>query len=405
MGLKKNYKGYKSFKYLEEGRDYKYFKLADEVNRVDEYLIPLSEEEEKRVEDIVKNNIMISLHDHLEIFPDDINETFAYIREGRMATAYEGLSHSYWDAVFDNLMDGICTITSKRGWKWRDVLYDLGMKLCDLAHQDFLIRCEKVEDIYRAHREGKIAVIPTIEGAAMLENEVDRVDILYGFGVRAMGITYSEANSLGSGLKEKGDGGLTHLGRQVVERMNKVGMLIDCSHVGDKTTLDVVEASEKPIFLSHTGARALWNTNRLKPDEVLLAVAEKGGVIGIEAAPHTTLTENHPQHSIESYMEHFEYIKDLVGIDHVGFGPDTLYGDHVGLHHAYSSNLSIQEAFRRTGEQAKEFKEVEYVKGLENPTEASHNIVRWLVKHGYSDEDIIKVIGGNTLRLLEEVWE
>lgn len=405
MGLKKNYKGYKSFKYLEEGRDYKYFKLADEVNRVDEYLIPLSEEEEKRVEDIVKNNIMISLHDHLEIFPDDINETFAYIREGRMATAYEGLSHSYWDAVFDNLMDGICTITSKRGWKWRDVLYDLGMKLCDLAHQDFLIRCEKVEDIYRAHREGKIAVIPTIEGAAMLENEVDRVDILYGFGVRAMGITYSEANSLGSGLKEKGDGGLTHLGRQVVERMNKVGMLIDCSHVGDKTTLDVVEASEKPIFLSHTGARALWNTNRLKPDEVLVAVAEKGGVIGIEAAPHTTLTENHPQHSIESYMEHFEYIKDLVGIDHVGFGPDTLYGDHVGLHHAYSSNLSIQEAFRRTGEQAKEFKEVEYVKGLENPTEASHNIVRWLVKHGYSDEDIIKVIGGNTLRLLEEVWE
>ena len=106
-------------------------------------------------------------------------------------------------------------------------------------------------------------------------------------------------------------------------------------------------------------------------------------------------------------MEHFEYVKALVGIDHVSFGPDSVYGDHVGLHHVYAANLSIKES-RSAAEQAPNpnppFDEVEYVKGVENPTEASHNILRWLVREGYSDEDIGKVMGGNTLRVLREVW-
>lgn len=402
MSLKKKYSGYRSFDYLEEDVDYKGFKLADQIERVEPYIIPLSPEEEERVKRIVDNNIMISLHDHPVVFPDNIEETPEYVREGRMATAYEGLARSCWDAVFDNFMDGLCHIESKSGWKWRDVLYDLGIRFCDLAHQDFVIRAEKVDDIIRAHNEGKIALIPSIEGAAMIENELDRIEILYGFGVRAMGITYSESNALGSGLKEERDGGLTFFGRQAVERMNKVGMLIDCSHCGEQTTLDVIKVSKDPIILSHVGARALWDTNRMKSDEVLKACADKGGVIGIEAAPHTTLTEKNKVHSIDSFMEHFEYIKDLVGIDHVGFGPDTLYGDHVGMHRVYSAKLSIKEAFRGS---TATFQEVEYVRGLENPTEASWNIVRWLVKHGYSDEDIAKVMGKNILRVLKEVWK
>ena len=108
-------------------------------------------------------------------------------------------------------------------------------------------------------------------------------------------------------------------------------------------------------------------------------------------------------------MEHFEYIHNLVGIDHVGFGPDTLYGDHVGLHQTYASDLSLGESRAANKDGSELFKEeheqVEYVKGLENPTEGSFNIVRWLVKHGYGDEEITKVMGGNALRVLQEVWE
>jgi membrane dipeptidase len=205
-------------------------------------------------------------------------------------------------------------------------------------------------------------------------------------------------------LKEARDGGLTAFGKKAVERMNQVGMLIDCSHCGDQTTLDVVEASRKPIVLSHIGARALWNTSRMAPDDVLKACADKGGIIGIEAAPHTTLTAAHPRHNLESYMEHFEYVKDLVGIDHVSFGPDTLYGDHVGLHHVYKVSLSIQESRKTSEGGPPPYDEVEYVEGVENPTEASYNIVRWLVGHDYGDEQVAKVVGGNSLRLLKEVW-
>jgi membrane dipeptidase len=255
------------------------------------------------------------------------------------------------------------------------------------------------EDIVRAKQNGQIAFIVSLEGAAMIENELDRIDILYGLGVRCLGIAYSEGNALGAGLREPRDGGLTQFGRDAVRRMNKLGLAIDISHSGDQTSLDTIEVSDKPIFITHSGARALWNSRRLKPDDIIRACAEKGGVIGIEAAPHTTITEKNPRHSLESFMEHFEYCANLVGIEHVTFGPDALYGDHVGLHHALSEALSIKQSRGNVP-----YPEVAFVEGLENPTEAFPNIVRWLVKHGYSDEDIAKVIGGNVMRLLKEVW-
>lgn len=403
MSLTKSYDGYTSFSYLEPGRDYRAFDLADEVERVAPFTVPLTDDEEVRVRDLVERCLFVSMHEHLGVFPARIEETPEYVRHGRMATAFRGLAASYWDCVFDNLMDGICTIHSSSGWQWDDVLHDLGMRLCDLAHQDFVVPCRRVGDVRRAHEEGKVAWVATMEGAAMIEHDLDRIDILHGFGLRSLGVTYSESNALGNGLKEDRDGGLTKFGRKAVERMNKVGLLIDCSHCGDQTTLDTIAWSEKPIVLSHIGARALWTSNRLAPDEVLVACAEKGGVIGIECAPHTTLTKRHRRHSIESFMEHFEYIVGLVGVDHVGFGPDTVYGDHVGLHHVYAANLSIEES-RGGGEPDQAYDEVEYVEGLENPTEGSRNIVRWLVKHGYADDDIEKVMGGNALRVMDAAW-
>ncbi|MFW6381697.1 MAG: membrane dipeptidase, partial [Bacillota bacterium] len=126
--------------------------------------------------------------------------------------------------------------------------------------------------------------------------------------------------------------------------------------------------------------------------------AAQGGVIGIEAAPHTTITGDHPVHSIESYLEHFEYIRELVGIEHVAFGPDALYGDHVGLHDLFSSNMSIEEQTGTSRER------IDYVKGLENPTEALDNIIRWLIKHGYSEKDMARVVSGNIIRVLEQAW-
>jgi len=399
MGIKRDYNEYKAYSYLEPNVDYTPYEFAD-WNWTGGYLIPLDSSQESRLKKLMEENIFIALHEHPTYFPKNIAETKQYNRDGREFCAYDALAESYLDCVFDNMMDGTCQITSKNGWKWTDVLHDLGMRLCDLAHQDFLIQCKTVSDIERAHREGKIAWVPSMEGAAPIENELDRIDILYGLGVRLLGVTYSESNALGNGMKEDRDGGLTKFGKEAVRRMNKVGMLIDCSHAGPQTTLDTIEWSEKPIVLSHVGARAIWDSKRLFNDNVLKAVAEKGGVVGIESAPHTTMTHTNLTHDIESVMEHFEYVANLIGIDHVSFGIDSLYGDHVGLHHVFASSLSKKD----TSNNSVEYKEVQYVKGLENPTEASRNIPRWLIAHGYSDSDIAKVIGGNVLNVLRRVW-
>ena len=99
-------------------------------------------------------------------------------------------------------------------------------------------------------------------------------------------------------------------------------------------------------------------------------------------------------------MEHFEHMKNIVGIDHISFGPDTLYGNHVGMHHAFEDLFSS----KYDSDAGVDYDEVPFVKYFENPTEASWNIVRELIKRGYSEEDIAKVIGGNALRVLNEVW-
>jgi len=394
----KRYDGYKSFQYLEPGVDYRPYDLAAELGRVEPYVVPVSEAEEQRVQRLLEENVVVSLHDHAMTVPDDASEVFEYIRDGHVATAYEGLAASALDAVFENFLDGVASITSKMGWKWTDIIHDIGMRFCDLAHQDFVVRAETVDDVLRARETDRVALIPCLEAATPIENELDRLDVLYGLGIRVMGVVYSEGNALGSGLREPSDGGLTVFGRQAVERMNKLGIAIDVSHAGDRTALETIEHSRKPVFITHAGARSLWPSRRLKPDEVIKACAERGGVVGMEAAPHTTVTKEHPEHSIDSVMQHFEYCVDLVGIDHVGFGPDTLFGDHVGLHRAFAEHLSIAQS--RSGEE----RGVPYVKGLENPAECFPNIVRWLVKHDYSDDEIAKAVGGNALRVLRQAW-
>ena len=395
----KRYNGYKSYQYLTPGEDYKQFELDKELNRVPSTKVEVSAEQEARVKTIFENNLIISLHDHCFVAPKDLSQFLEFRRWGRDFTGYEGLAVSGLDCVFDNMMDGTAMISSRGGWKWDDVIFDIGMRLSDIAHQDMVKLALTTQDIRDAKANKQIAFVISLEGAAMIENELDRIDVLYGLGTRCLGIAYSEGNALGAGLKEPGDGGLTVFGKKAVKRMNKLGMAIDVSHAGDKTSMDTIETSDQPIFITHAGARSLWNTPRLKPDNIIKACAERGGVIGIEAAPHTTISEKNPRHSLESFMEHFEYCVDLVGIDHVSFGPDVLFGDHVGLHTALTEALSIGASKGTTP-----YPKVEWVDGIENPAEAFPNIVRWLVKHNYSDDDIAKVVGGNTMRVLEQVW-
>jgi membrane dipeptidase len=391
--------GYTAYSYLTPGVDFRRFELVPEFGRVPPYGAGLTAEEQERSQRLLRDSLVISLHDHPSLFPLRMEETPEYYRTGRQHTGYAGLAASGMTVVFDNMMDGTACVTGHAPWRWDDIITDLGMRQADLAHQTGVITVRTVADIDEAYRSGRVGLVFGLEAATPIENEIDRLDVLYGLGLRQIGIAYSDANALGSGLGETTDGGLTAFGRRAVTRMNKLGLAIDVSHSSDRTSLDVCEQSERPVLMTHAGARVVWDIPRMKPDAVLKAVAETGGVIGMSAAPHTTLSAEHPRHSIESVMDHFRYIVDLVGIEHVAFGPDTLYGDHVQLHKVFGHLLGIS---RVTSGPA--FEPVAYVDGLENPTENFANICGWLVQHGFDDDSVRAVIGGNIYRALQSIW-
>jgi membrane dipeptidase len=389
---------YASYGYLTPGEDLPTFTLSPEIHRVAPYESPVNEAERERAAQLMRDNIVVSLHDHPVRFPDDMRETPQYNRTGRQHTAFAGLMKSGMTIVFDNMMDGTACVTGNAPWRWLDIITDLGMRQADVAHQDDIVVIRTLNDISSAKRDSKVGLVFGLEAATPIENELDRLDVLFGLGLRQIGIAYSDANALGSGLSEKVDAGLTNFGRRAVRRMNQVGLAIDISHSSDQTGIDVCAASEQPVFMTHAGARAVWETSRMKSDDVLRAVAETGGVIGMSAAPHTTLSHEHPRHSILSVMDHFLYCADLVGIEHVAFGPDTLYGDHVQLHQVFGHLLRVADLGGPS------YEKVDYVDGLENPTENFTNITEWLVQRGFSDDDIAAVLGANIIRALEAIW-
>ena len=409
MGRNKKWDGYTSWSYLEPNVDYAAYPLQPQVDRVakiwggPKYDFGLSKTQEERVEELIEKNIIISLHEHIGV------SAAGPVPPGaprRPFIAYEGLAFSGLDAVFDNC---VCSTFDQ-------VVSFLGMNQCDYAHQDFAIPALRVDDITRAFEDGKVAVIQTIEQASAIDRNVDRVDLLYGLGVRSMGVVYSESNTLGSGLKELGDGGLTDVGYDAVKRMNKTGVVIDVSHAGDRTAMETVEASDKPILISHCGSRTLTNNARMLPDEVLQACAEKGGVVGVEVAGFAPRTKKHPEASIECLLEHAEYLIDLLGADHVGAGPDTMYADHAT---SYRGGAPIGTVRRPAGrgnytrprpagmpevfDSAEMARNLDYVKGLESPSDFT-NIARGLVRDGYSDTEISKVMGLNGLRVIKACW-
>ena len=385
---------YSSFGYLADG-DFERFELAPELDRVPSRPVELDEPQCTRLDGLLARLTVVSLHDHPTVRPLNPADFTPYRQQGREVTGFAGLRASVLDVVVDGMMAGAAFMTSRSGWKWTDVVFDLGMRQCDLDHQDLVRLIRRVSEIAPLRAKRQIAMVFAVESATPIENELDRLDVLFGLGVRVLGLTYGESNAVGSGVAEPNDAGLSRFGRAVVRRMNQLGMLIDLSHTGERSSLDAIEASAQPVVISHTGARALFDLPRLKTDSVLRACAERGGLIGITAAPHLTPTHLNPRHSLDSVMQHFEHCAELVGIDHLGFGTDVNFGDHVAWHRAFAG---WPPRLPPGGEP------VDYVEGAENPSEAMRNVLAWLVLHGYDDDDIAKVAGGNALELFGTVW-
>jgi membrane dipeptidase len=206
-------------------------------------------------------------------------------------------------------------------------------------------------------------------------------------------LTYQNRNLVGYGCNEKNDCGLTRFGENVVKEMNRLGLLIDLSHVGTKTTMNAIELSEKPCAFTHTCARSLFDHIRNKSDEQLQALSEKGGVIGIAA--YSPFYHHTKRPKVEDYLDQIDYMVELVGIDHIGIGLDQVYGRDPAFHENVKQTYpEVVMSYQW---------DTIYPEGLEDITKLP-KITEGLVKRGYSKRDIKKILGENFLQLFEKVW-
>jgi membrane dipeptidase len=366
------------------------FNLVKQVERVGkEFVVELSEEQEARARELHQKTIVFDLHLHGVVMPEDPADYKAWITSLRYNTGYEGIKRAGLTAFIDALGP------MAHSWKMDDFLRGFGFRWCEMDHQsDKVIRGLRAEDVRRAKKENKTAIFACMENCEPICDDLDAIDMLYGIGYRALGLCYNKRNLIGDGRTERTDCGLSNFGLKVVERMNDLGMIIDPAHVGVRTTLEAIEASRDPVIVSHAGARSVFNTARMSTDEEISALAAKGGLIGIHSGPN--VLSHAPRQGVENMIDHLDYCVKLAGVDHVAIGSDNYFGDKNANH-----QYTIQE-FAGDGLQTYLAFNAPYMEGIENPSEWL-NITRALVKRGYSDEDIQKFIGGNALRIVEQV--
>jgi membrane dipeptidase len=258
-------------------------------------------------------------------------------------------------------------------------------------------------DIAKAKEDGKLAFILGTQGSTLVEKDLELLRMMQLTGFRIMQPTYMERNDIGSGVLGKpGDAGLTPLGHRWVALMNELNMLIDLSHVGYKTAADVLKASKQPVIFSHANARALCDSLRNIPDELMVAAAKTGGTVGATLWPPMLRHDQRP--TIEDWADHIVYMINLVGADHVAFGSDLSEG-------RYRDDAHWQQSFGPKGLYPEVtavlgpwFKfETRITEGYESM--ANNNRLPEALQRRQLKSDVIdKVMGGNLLRVYKEVW-
>lgn len=264
----------------------------------------------------------------------------------------------------------------------------------DLDHSIGLAR--SVADMRALHRERRFAVFFGFQNASPIEDNLDYLDVFYELGVRFIQLTYNARNMVGNGSGERTDEGLSDFGVSAVERMNELGIVVDLSHCHYRTTMDAIECSAMPVAFTHANARALADTPRNKSDEQVIALAEKGGIVGIKHMLGNTNTKPADETTVEDLVDHLDHFVRLVGIDHVCIGTDFAgVSAREATHEERIAAIRSRWPNAYVGKRARP-------KGFESIADLP-NLTAALMRRGYSDADIRKVYGENMVRFLEIV--
>ena len=313
----------------------------------------------------------------------------------------DGLNISRWsESTFQHLHDGGLTAINATV----SVLDNFRGTIDRIAewHRMFdqyssLIRpIKSVDDIVQAKQDGKVGIIFGFQNAKPIEDDLYLLTIFAELGVRVIQLTYNERNYVGDGSRDRVECGLSRFGLEVIEEMNRLGILIDLSHVGDRTSMDAIAASKKPVAFTHANPRALCDHVRNKTDDAIRAVADTGGVIG--ANVHPPFLAKGSDSTIDDFVDVIDYLVKLVAVDHVAIGTDFTEGQP-------------REFFDRLLTGKRKIHPVKYPeypivnpKGIRSAAEFP-NITCALLARGYGEPDVKKIIGENWLRLYRTVWE
>ena len=257
------------------------------------------------------------------------------------------------------------------------------------ANADKYVIAGTAEDVRQAKRAGKLAVAFDLEGMNALDGDLNLVSLYYRLGVRQALFAYNLNNAAGGGCHDE-DVGLTDFGRAVVREMNRVGMLVDCSHTAYRTTMEAMEISSAPVLFSHSNPKALWDHGRNIRDEQIKACAAGGGVVGVNGlgiflGPNDTSTG--------TLVKHVCYLAELIGPEHVGLGLDYSYADDD-----LAEGLSARPDYWPPGQ----LYDTPNIKVAE-PKQIAE-ICREVHARGFSATEITGILGGNFLRVASQVW-
>ncbi|MGS2744974.1 dipeptidase [Halomonas sp. LS-001] len=265
------------------------------------------------------------------------------------------------------------------------------------AHSDLIMPVHATGDIQRAREAGKVGIFFGAQNCSPIEDDIDMVAVLRQLGLLIMQLTYNNQSLLACGCYESEDSGITRFGRQVIREMNRVGMVIDMSHSSERSTLEAIEISERPVIISHANPSFFHDAKRNKSDKVLKAIAENDGLLGFSAYPFHL--KNGPDCTLEDYCDMIARTVDMMGIEHVGLGTDL----------CQNQPTSVLE-WMRNGRWSKE---MDYGEGSANnagwpkplawlrDSRDFPNLIEGLRAKGFAEQEVARIMGRNWVELLE----
>ncbi|MBC8463328.1 membrane dipeptidase [Candidatus Bathyarchaeota archaeon] len=354
---------------------------------------------------------------YLELAKDEKDHAMALHKESIVidASTVGFIEHVGEDMMLDDLLKGGITASNATVC----MQHNLSEAMGELSHyhdwadkkQDKVLIVKTSEDILKAKKEGKTGIILGPQDSQFLEGKIRFLDIAHMMGVRIIQLSYSWRNFAADGCWEPRDGGLSKYGFELVDAMNKKGLLIDLSHVGDNSTMDAIESSKTPVSFTHVCPRKITPTSHSKyaewaggdrfiklalgrgrTDEALQACAEKGGIVGVtpffaKKAGPSTYTDD--------LMDHIDYCVDLVGVNSVAYGSDLDYRNSVtraAYIHRYPERIDVSYHTAMPKEWGYGW------------LEHTPNLTRGLVARGYSDAEAKKILGENWVKLFKRIW-